>query len=414
MMNFLNIPQISFTAWPEMLAWPYLMLQGWLPYRDIAIAHNPLLLFDLVVFYKLFGIGIVQLKIYTWLLIAVNAYLTFFVASKYLNKKIGYVSILVYLLLCIVFQGNGLWFDLALAPFGLLLYFCIQERKYFWSGIVFALGFLTKQTFIWFLIPVAYIVLKDIKRLKIYLPFVYGVFSILILFIGALYLFGIADDFYFWAIKFGILYLPNAAGQLQFPSIKEFGFAMLPFAAILVYPEIFPWVVAGSLGVYPRWELFHFQPALPFLAITISSLFANNKINLFKIITLILFIWHISIGIERVSGSNTRFYEPQVRSVVNEIKKRNSREIYVANYWDNIYALTHTIPATKPLIPYIPWYIEYGDTKNIIMNNLKVKMPESIIIGERDNNFPEFYDFVSRFYSCNIVTEKVELCDKNK
>ncbi len=45
---------INYTAWPEMLAWPYLILQGWLPYRDIAIAHNPLMLLDLVIFFKLF------------------------------------------------------------------------------------------------------------------------------------------------------------------------------------------------------------------------------------------------------------------------------------------------------------------------------------------------------------------------
>ena len=41
---------MQFTAWPEMLAWPYLILKGFLPYKDIAIAHNPLLIFVLTKF----------------------------------------------------------------------------------------------------------------------------------------------------------------------------------------------------------------------------------------------------------------------------------------------------------------------------------------------------------------------------
>jgi len=146
---------INFTAWPEMLAWPYLMLQGWLPYKDIAIAHNPLLLLDLAIFYKLFGVGIIQLKIYTWILIAINAYLVYFVSNKFWNKKVAVISSVLYLLLTIVYEGNGLWFDLALTPFAILLYYFLRQKNYLWSGIIFMLGFLTKQTFIYFLLPVA-------------------------------------------------------------------------------------------------------------------------------------------------------------------------------------------------------------------------------------------------------------------
>ena len=50
---------LKFTAWPEMLLWPYLITKGWLPYRDIAIAHTPLMLIDLSIFNKIFGFGIV-------------------------------------------------------------------------------------------------------------------------------------------------------------------------------------------------------------------------------------------------------------------------------------------------------------------------------------------------------------------
>ncbi|MBP9759599.1 hypothetical protein KBD45_07950, partial [Candidatus Dojkabacteria bacterium] len=90
-----------------------------------------------------------------------------------------------------------------------------------------------------------------------------------------------------------------------------------------------------------------------------------------------------------------------------------SNNIYVINYWDNIYALTNTIPATKPLIPYIPWYLNFGDNKTEILNDLKTEMPDEIVIGERDAVFPEIYTFVDKFYTCNVVDKKVELCSKN-
>lgn len=399
---------INFTTWPEMLAWPYLILQGWLPYRDIAIAHNPLLLLDLAIFFKLFGVGIMQLKIYTWLLIAFNAYLTYFVGKKFWTKNIGLLSSFLYLVLCIIFEGNGLWFDLALTPFALLLYLFIRQKKYVWAGVIFALGFLTKQTFIYFLIPVL------ISRIN-WKKFVIGVLPIASIF--ALYLFtnNLISDYYNWAIKFGILYLPSAVGQIQLPAIKQLLFALLPFSVFVFSFEylVFLFAVVGALGVYPRWELFHFQPALPFLALAISIFVFSSSKKLTKYSVLFLLLIFIIIGIKRNLGNVTRFYEKDVQLVVSQLTvDRSPSTLYVINYWDNIYALTDTKPS-KPLIPYIPWYLTYGDTKNVILNNLKSEMPEVVVIGERDIIFPELYDFVDKYYTCNIVEKKVELCEKN-
>ena len=407
---------IEFTAWPEMLAWPYLILNGWLPYRDIAIAHSPVLLLVLSLFYKIFGVGIAQLKIFTWILILLNSYLTFYVGNKYWNKKVGYLSSIFYILLCLVFQGNGLWFDLALVPFALLFYAKLRDKKYFHAGLFFALGVLIKQTFIWFLIPTLYSFLKEGTSFKKYLKFAYGSLVVLSIFIGLLFTFGIADDFYNWAIKFGIFYLPSASGQVLFPTIKSFIFAALPFIFVILDLSLLPWILAGLLGVYPRWELFHFQPALPFLAVIISNtIFSKNNV-LFKILIAIFISIYILMGISRSVGNTTRFYDTDVQTVVSAVNKDSEivKTIYVANYWDNIYALTGKVPATKPLIPYIPWYLNYEGDRESIIKGLKTNIPERIIIGERDDNFTEFYEFVSRFYSCNLIVKKVELCEVNR
>lgn len=400
---------INFTAWPEMLAWPYLMLNGWLPYRDIAIAHNPLLLFDLVIFFKLFGVGIMQLKIYTWILIAFNTWLTFFVTKKFWSQKIGILSAVLYLMFCIIYQGNGLWFDLALTPFALLLYLFVREKKYAYAGLIFALGFLTKQTFIYFLIPVMFAKV-NLKK------FILGGFPVAVIFALILSIFGILDDYYNWAIKFGIFYLPNADGQILLPNLKQLLFAIAPFLIAVLSAEylVFSFMLVGMLGVYPRWELFHFQPALPFLSIVLAS-FVYSKRNIFlKSLIIVCSMLYVVYGVGRQLGVNTSFFEPEVQMVTSEITKHKPlvSNIYVINYWDNIYTLSNTFP-NSPLIPYIPWYLDYQGSKQSILDGLKAKSPELIVIGERDKIFPELYIFVDNYYSCNVVEKKVELCEKN-
>lgn len=405
---------INYTAWPEMLAWPYLMIQGWFPYKDIAIAHNPLLIFDLVIFFKIFGVGLMQLKIYTWVLIFLNVYLTYFIGKKFWNVKTAYLSSFLYLIFCIVFEGNGLWFDLALTPFALLLYLFLREKKYLWAGVIFALGFLTKQTFIYFMIPVTYYILRTTYYKKSIPNFIFGSGIVIAIFVMILSLLGILDDYYNWAIKFGIFYLPQAVGQISLPNLKQFLFAVVPFIFLIwnLDISICLFAVVGAMGVYPRWELFHFQPALPFLAMPMSTFYFKYK-NRFVVFLSLLFVFcYILLGLYRQIGNNTRFYESDVQKVVEEINKINPETLYVINYWDNIYALTNTKPP-KPLIPYIPWYLDYQNNKDVILNGLKNKMPEVIVIGERDMGFVDVFDFVDKFYTCNIVEKKVELCQKN-
>ena len=401
---------INFTAWPEMIAWPYLILQGWLPYRDIAIAHNPLLLLDLVVFFKLFGVGILQLKIYTWVLISINIYITYFVANKFWSKNVAFASAAIYLLLTVVYEGNGLWFDLALVPFVLLLYLFIRQKKYLFAGIIFALGFLTKQTFIYFLIPVLLSNI-NIKKFLLGVTSIFGIFT-LYLFTNNLILY-----YYDWAIKFGIFYLPNAVGQVQLPTLRQFLFSVFPFLIFTLNFDflLLTFAFVGVLGVYPRWELFHFQPALPFIAIAVAIFLFSKSRNIVKIVFLIFIFCFAFVGLKRQIGNNTRFYEPEVIKITEEIIKLRTEEIYIINYWDNIYAFTNTIPSTKPLIPYIPWYLSYDNSKDLILNDLKSEMTEAIMVNEKDKlEFLELKDFIDMFYSCENKFKQVELCIKNK
>lgn len=407
---------INFTAWPEMLAWPYLILNGWLPYKDIAIAHTPLMLYELALFYMIFGVGIVQLKIYTWLLILLNSYVLYFVSKEIYNKKTALISLLLYLPLVIVFEGNGLWFELALAPYAILLYYFLKKKEWLWGGVVFTLGFLTKQTFIYFSLPIFILYFSKKLKLAAAKKFIVGTGLTLLAFLFLLLIFGVAGDFYYWAINFGVFYLPKAQGQVSLPNLKQFVFAFSPFVFSIFTPELIPWVVSGVLGTYPRWGLFHFQTALPFLALSISILFTSKKDKYIKYAAVILMTLLLIVGIKRQVGSNTRFLETDVLKTVEIINNQEDvKDIYVVNYWDNIYALTDTTPSTRPLIPYIPWYLNYEDDKKLILDDLKLDFPDAIVVNDEENlSWNDLKVFIEKYYSCQKTENSVEVCMLNK
>lgn len=418
---------LMFTAWPEMLAWPHFILNSWLPYKDIAIAHNPLLIVVLTLFYKLFGTGITQLQIFTWILILLNYYLLFWITKKIYNKKTAIIALGFYIPIQLLFEGNGLWFDLAFVPFALLLFYFYKQKKYLLSGIIFALGFLTKQTFIYFLIPLALLNIKNKKNLiSIVKKFIIGLAIVLIMFVLVLLSFGILDDFYFWAISFGVFYLPTASGQVVLPTLRQLGVYLLPFTISVFSPTLIPWIVAGLMGAYPRWGLFHFQPALPFLSISFAlalNNFKNFSLKTDKSKKILVLIYILLVGIifvrflSRNLNGEVRFYEQDVKDVVTELSILNPKQndIFVLNYWDNIYALSNTMPTTRPWIPYLSWYLGIPDAKEGILSDIKTNMPEQIVVGTKpDYHWEDMKIFLERFYNCVEMSDKVSICSKNK
>jgi hypothetical protein len=117
---------LKFTAWPEMTLWPYLIAKGWLPYQDIAIAHTPLMLIPLSLVYGIFGTGIIQLKIFTWILILGTDVLVFAIAKKLWNIKTAFLSLMAYGLWMMFYDGNGLWFDCSTVNF--IILFCLSKK----------------------------------------------------------------------------------------------------------------------------------------------------------------------------------------------------------------------------------------------------------------------------------------------
>jgi len=396
----------KFTAWPEMLLWPYLMIKGWLPYKDIAIAHNPLMLLELSFFYKIFGVGVNQLKIFTWIVILTFNLLIFIVTKRIWNKKIALFSVIFYSIWMFFYEGNGLWFDLYM---GILAFssFCFALRKnWFLTGFFWALAFLSKQTAFWFLIPISYTAITERETFKSLkdkiLKFTYGSIVVFVVFLIFIYSADIMPDFFNWAVKFGIFTLPKLKGQIQFPDFKNIIVSFFPFIIFLYMffntlsrqkykksniVNLFLWSFAGVLGTFPRFELFHFQPAVPYLAIATSIAISNLNFRTFSYRLFLIFYFSTSFylvfsSLHRNYGKETRFYDREVLKVVEYIKNNTiyDEKIFVLNWWDSIYALTNTMPASRPWVPQLAWYQELPGIEEKEVNSIEKNKPKLILL----------------------------------
>jgi hypothetical protein len=393
LLHLLLLINTSFVGWPEMLAWPYFIIKGWLPYKDIAIAHTPLLILDMAIFYKIFGVGVLQLKIYSWLLIILIDGAVYYIAKALWGRKAAIVSLLFYIPLQFFYEGNGIWFDYALTFFGLMLFYSLLTKKYGWAGIFWALGFFTKQTAAWFLFP-AGLLLLGVPFSKIKKSFL-GAVGTMALGLALLWAIGILPDFIYWALKFGIGVLPHASGQINLPATMQLVTTFLPFSIVIIallsdwkrYLVLSLWAVFGIMGAFPRWELFHFQPGLPFLAMAAAIFFlerqrAKRWIMALGVLYFVGFALMFMVSVAKIWHRPDRFIDPSAIKVAEYIKQvtKPDERIFVLNSWDNLYALSDRLPATKPWLPQLKWYVDLPGVEEKMVNNLKSSPPTLIVM----------------------------------
>jgi len=422
---------LKFTAWPEMLLWPYLMIHGWLPYVNIAIAHTPLMLVKLAIFYKIFGVGIIQLKIFTWVLVLVLDLLVFWVAKKLWNTKIALVALGSFTLWQVFFDGNGLWFDLFMGTVVFISYLFIQKKKYFWAGIFWALAFISKQTAVFFLFPIGLQMLQTKKdKIRKSWEFAIGALPVIVLSALILLAFGILPAFINWAINFGIFILPKASGQIQLPDLKALTVTVFPF--LIFIPLILKtdrkninllvWAAAGALGAYPRFEYFHIQPAVPYLALATGIFFSNNflKDKLIKIFLVFYILGSLYLFggfFMRNFNEGTRFYEQDVQDVVSYVDSstNSSDKIFIMNWWDNVYALSDRLPAINPWVPQLSWYTELPEIQDKMVKDLESSKPKLIILYPYSDSglsayIPQkVYDYVMQNYKLREKVDNIEI-----
>lgn len=406
---------LRFEAWPEMVLYPWLLSKGFLLYRDIINPYLPFLTWLLFLFSKISGFTILNLKLLTWIFILLTDLLVFYISLKFWkSQKVALYSLAFFIFWQPFLDGNSLWFDLTTTPFLLLTFHFFSfflskkapSKNLFLASLFLAVAFFIKQTTLWFyLLLFLYLLLQKDKKLE--LRFREGfllIFPLIVflLFTG-FYFYNqkIFNDFLFWSLKFPFLVLPKMPGHKQLPNLRQLALTLIPFLSLILFSRIklkkekkfvfvFLWFLVAFLFIFPRWGLFHLQPALAFFSIlTGKSLFSLFKRSFQKIelgaMLAILFLSLLFQGwfLKKYWHKETRFFENQILAQALWLRKNTDagQVIFNLNGPDQLYFLADREPL-KPWVANFPWYYEGSDLKERVLFSLKENQPEVIIYSK--------------------------------
>lgn len=350
MIEFFVFSHTQFTLWPEMVMYPWLFNHGFLLYRDIANPYFPLLTWMLSFMTKFFGYDTGVYVAFTWSFIFASQLFFIYVGTRIFKSKIEIIyAFLIYVLLLLAFEGNGLWFDLICTLPLMVSFYAIIRQKYFLSGLSLAVGILLKQTVIWPIIGVLLYLLLE-KRYKkmtpIALPILIALIFVCLIFIWQ----GIFPDFYHWTINLALGGMQKSPEFVQWPTRRNIIIMVFAFGLPFVYfqklfkDQIFKlaaiFFVSTFLFAFPRFGYFHLVATLPFFAILSTHIFRYHKkvavIQLMLTVVITLFL------IQKNPNFSVRFFTKST------IQKGSALERYFMHQ-----KLPH-----KPWIDNFPWYKE--------------------------------------------------------
>lgn len=422
--HLLLLKTITFTAWPEMFSYPYLINKGFLIYKDFAHPYVPLLSFILSIYYKIAGINLISNQIFTWGLILISDLLIFLIAKKIIKNYFALVPLAVYVLLQPVFEGNMLWFDLATTPFILgsfisLLYINDKRRKFFWFGFFISLALLIKQQSIVLAILAASVLLLSKETRKFFPLFVLGgVIPVTVIFITLLSL-GVFKEYFFWTLEFPLIWLPKFPGYSEIPGLRNqlmlvllFGLPIFYLIKRLFYLDLLQKIVLVSIlatviMAFPRFSYFHLQPAVAALVVFyIITLGRSRKIGLvFLVIGLIygVMFWkdyRPFIGVE-----TARFFDKQDLALAKFVNENSNTDdaVYLLGPHSLIFVLADREPP-KPWIENFVWHFEIPGTQNAQIEGFKKE--KNLVIFRQGPISGNWYDLGS--YQPKEVTSYID------
>ena len=386
--HILILSKLQFTAWPEMFSFPYVINNGFLIYKDFHHVYQPFLTFILLGVYKIFGFNLLTLKVFTYFLIASIDLMIFLNLKKITNKNTNsnLLSILIlalFVFLQPIFDGNMLWFDVAVSlPILISVYFI--NSNLFLSGFFIAISFLVKQQSVLLAFPIFIYLLVTKTKFKNILKFIYGASVPILALILYLFKINIFSDYFFWTFKFPLFNLPKIPGYAINPNTQELK-TMGIMAITLFLGIVFNYKKLSSkfylllvslffliLSAFPRFSLFHLQPALVIYILLIGYLFTlKNKYFIIFLIP-VFYLWK---NILFTAKFEDRFYGEGEQQLASEIKDTvKNDKIYLLGPSSIEYVMSNTLPP-KPWIENYVWHFEIPGLQVKVINGWKIDPP---------------------------------------
>ena len=372
-LHILLLTQLRFIAWPENLVWPYLQNHGLHYYKNIFLIYPPLYWWLLSSFYALFNLSLQNLVIFSYLIICLSDWLLW----KAAKEKI--VPLLIYVPLQIFFEGNGVWVDHLLVPLFLASYIFSMRKKYFLTGLFMGLALLTKQTAVYFIL--AHGVILFLSRNKTILLKTLGGMSLPLFFTLVYFLHtNSLHPFLSQAVIYILTFHVKHPLQSQLPQPVQIIVTLLVFAPALATDlfkkraDLTIITIAAALGVFTRFEYFHLQPALPFVALLLSLSPINFPVLIFIVVVFGKFLfssWH----------QNPRFLDSTTlgnAKIIGMIIRPQNKTLFI-NTWDHYYFLTQTLPIGYWYVSGTPWTMDFDGNIDRLLQNLAQNWPVYIV-----------------------------------
>lgn len=406
-LHILILSNLQFTAWPEVLGYPYLFANGFSLYKDMIVPYPPGLIWILASIYELFSYNPEVLKYFTWFLIISIDLLIILIFENLKIGKTAFFFFFLYIFLQPFLDGNMLWFDIATTPFLLLAFiFSInfsRNKHYkdiFWIGLFLGLAMLIKQiAIVYFFAFILWYLFFLTKKKKLFHPLIFFSLGLGIpmgFLLLSLNIEGVIWDFWNWTVFYPLTQWSKFPGYVAFEiSRRTFVVLVLLFLPLLGlllikrknYKEIFVLTIlffgATILAIYPRFSFFHFQPSLTLLIVFLAQLFTilGNKIRPYYTVLVIscfsLVIYLLSK--QTIFSTEIRFYGEADKKLVKKIIQENSsnEKIFLLGPNSSSYALTGRLPP-KPWADNFGWYLEIPGVQEWVIEGFVKSPPKTI------------------------------------
>lgn len=397
------LSKLTFTAWPEMLSYPYLFSKGFLLYKDFIMPYPPALVLLLSGVFKTFGFTPEVLRSFTWVYIIfvdLILYLSLFKITK--SNRISFAFLIVYIFLQSFLEGNMLWFDFAtvlpllLGFWFILKWFKDKELKYiFLSSFLLTLAILIKQTsVIYFLGVLGFLWIRGIRVIRV----IGG--GILVLMIPLIiYLVKTESLIFFWnwILVYPVTEWSNFPGYVDFMISKRETIITLlllsPMVFVLaVWKKLFAdklflltliFLTAALIAVYPRFSFFHMQPAIAFLVLAFAQIFLKlqkkwQQIYLSYVVIMVVLI--TSLSFKAAVGDSIRFYSMDDQKMAQKIAQvvKNSDKVFFLGINSSEYVFTNKLPP-KYWSDNFGWYLEIPGVQEWVIEGLENEPPKKIL-----------------------------------
>lgn len=393
-LHLILLSVLQFTAWPEMVSFPYLINHGFITYKDMIHAYPPLLVNILAVLYSIFGYKVMVLKIFGFMTILLSDILVFLVIQKLTKKtNLSIVGMGVYITLQPFLEGNMVWPDLFIVPFLLLTFLFLLKKKYLMSGIAIGLAILTKQTGVLFLGIAGLAIILFERKWNSVERFMIGVGVIVVPFLVSLVSQNSFKEFINWTIIYPSRYWTKFPGYVQLnPTLKEnlsLLILFLPLSVLILKSKkklfgdanfliLFGFLICGIVGVYPRFSFFHFQAALSFLVISYIYLIKEfPKKYLYTLFIVPLFI--VLVNFRGLQFGGDRFWNQSDMELGMTIQSEtNSNDpVYLLGLDSSLYAFSNRLP-NKPWLDNFGWYLEIPGVQEKVIESFGANPPSKV------------------------------------